>query len=116
MSGVRRLKIGHGLDRDRRTWDDGEQVRQPGLHLGDVLAKYLDDFRRGCRLVFRIALEGLAEGREIRETLLVRNGQHVGLNAIDLFQSDLVNLRGGQAADRGAAADVVQIACVAAGQ
>jgi len=46
----------------------------------------------------------------------VRDAQPVGLDAVDLAQTDAMNLPGRESADGGAAADVVQIPVLAAGQ
>jgi len=67
---------------------------------------YLELFCRECA----------PQGGQIREALFARDGQHIGLDAVNFFNTDRVNLVGSEAADRGAAADVVPIPLRAARQ
>ena len=116
MGGVRALEIRNGFDRHGGPRNIAEQFRQFRLHLRDVLAKVIQNLLSRGRNVLRICLQRVAKRSQIGKTLPMRYDQHVGLDALDLLEPDLVNLIRAQRADRSTAADVVHIALVAAGQ
>ena len=116
VRGGARLKRRNGFDRHRRAGNVAEQFRQLRLHLRDVLAEIIENLLGRSRDVLGIGLQRIAERGDIVEALLARDDQHFAFDAIDLAQADRVNLVRGQGADGGAAADVVEVALLAAGQ
>ena len=95
VRGRRRLEIRYGLDGDRRAGDVAEQIRKLGLHLRNVLAEVLENLLGGGRDVLGIGFQRLAERGQIRKSQAFGDGEHLGLDAFDLAQSDLVNLIAG---------------------
>src|SRR6202166_1407769 len=92
MSGSRRLESRNGFDRDWRPGQQREKLWKLGLHLRDVVSKIVQDLFRRSWNVFGIGLEGCAERGEIGEAFLLGNGRHLGFDAIDFAQAQLMNL------------------------
>ena len=79
------LEGGDGLDRDRGAGDDGEELGQLGLHLRDVAAEVVEDLVGGGGDVLGVGLERFAEAGEVVEAFLMRDDEHLGLDAGDLL-------------------------------
>src|SRR5258708_24975815 len=86
------------------------------MHLRDVFAEIIENLLRRGRYVPGIGFQGVAEGGDIVESQLAGDDEHLALNAVDLTQADRVNLFGSQGTDGRAAANVVEIALLSAGQ
>ena len=111
----RRLEGGYGLDRDRRLGQEGEELRKFGLHLGDVMAEVVENLVGGSGNVFGIGFERSAEGGEVGEAFFFGDDRHLGLDALDLAEAELVDFVGRHVRG-GAAVDVVLVALLAVGQ
>jgi hypothetical protein len=79
------------------------------------VAEVVEDLLRGCGNVFGIGFERGAERGEIGEAFFFGDDQHLGLDAVDFAEAELVDLirrhvRGG------AGVDVVFVALLAVGQ
>src|SRR5579864_4558726 len=92
VRGIAGLEVRHRLDGDRRPWHEFEQLGQLRFHLGNVVAEIVHDLARGRGAIFRVLLEGRAEGRQVVEALVARDREHFALDPLDLAQADLMNL------------------------
>ena len=109
------LEVGDGFNRDGRGGDDGEQTRQHGAHLGDVVREVIHDGLLGGGDVLGVGFDGGAEGGQIGEPVGPGERGHLGGDAVVLGQADGVDLRRGKAGG-GVAADGGLVAALAAGQ
>ena len=115
VSGGGRLKRRNGFDRHRRFRQQGEQFRKLRLHLRDVMAEIIEDLLSGRRDVFRIGFERRAERREIVESFFLGDDSHLRLDAVDLAETQLMDLIRRHV--RGCpAVDVVFVALLSVGQ
>src|ERR1035441_2132450 len=69
-----------------------EELGKLRLHLRDVVAENVEDLLRGSRNVFGIRFERCAEGGKVGEALLLGDNHHLGLDAVDLAETELVDL------------------------
>ena len=115
VGGVGRLESRNRFDGDRRFRQQRKKFGQLRLHLGDIAAVIVQNLVGGGGNVFRIIFQRRAECSQIGETLFFGDDRHLGLNAIDFAQADLVNFVRGHMRG-GPAVDVVLVALLAVGQ
>src|ERR1700687_226645 len=100
------------LDSYRRLGEEGEEFGEFGLHLGYVAAKVVENLLRRSSFVFGISFERCAERGEVREALFFCDCGHLGLDAVDFAETELVDLVRSHVGGR-AAVDVVLISLLA---
>src|SRR5215813_8063244 len=86
----------NGLDGYGGLGQEMEELGQMGLHPGDVLAEIFDDGFGRDRTILGVGFDVGAERGEVAVAVGLREGGHLGGDAIDLFQADLVDLGGGE--------------------
>src|ERR1035437_6249498 len=82
----------YGLDRDRRFRKKSEELREFWLHLGDVVAEIFEDLLRRGGNVLGISFERGPERGQVGEALLLGNRRHLGLDAVDFAEAELMDL------------------------
>ena len=87
-----RLECGYGFDGDWRLRKKSEELRKFRLHLGNVVAEGFEDLLGRSRNVFRIRFEGGPEGGKVGEALFLGDSYHLGLDAVDFSETELVYL------------------------
>src|ERR1700733_324130 len=92
VGGSGSLKRRYRFDGDWRLGKKSEELREFRFHLSDVVAEIVEDLVPGGRNVFGIGLERSSESGEVGETFFVGDRRHLGLNAVDLAQAELVDL------------------------
>src|ERR1700687_1238685 len=87
-----RLEGGYGLHGNWRLRKKSEELRKFRLHLGDVVAEVFENLLRGGWNVFGIRFQGGSKGSEVGKALFLGDSSHLGLDAVDLAQTELVYL------------------------
>ena len=106
---------GDGFDGDGAVGQDGEELRELGLHLRNVVAEGVEDLFFGLGGVLGVVLDGVAEGGEVFVAGLVGDVGHLGGDALDLVEADLMDLRGCEVGG-GLVADGDLVAVLAVGE
>ncbi len=94
MGCIGRLEDRYGLDGHRRFGKQVEEPRKLRFHLGDVVAEIVEDLFRGGRSVFGIGFEGSPERGKIGKALFFGDHHHLGLDAVNLAEAELMYLVG----------------------
>ncbi len=115
VGGVGGLEDGNGFDGDGAAGDEGEELREFGLHLRDVAAVVVEDLLGGGGDPLGIVVDGGAEGGQILEARIVGEARHLGGDAGDFVEAESVDLFGREVCG-GAAEDVVLVALRSVGQ
>ncbi len=92
----------HGDDDQLRLRQPAEELRQLRVHLLFVLLVGVDDVVTRLRAKVGVLLDGGVERLQITEALLLRDLQHLRLEARHLAQADVVDLVGREARGRAA--------------
>ena len=106
---------GDGFDGDGAVGQDGEELRELGLHLRDVFAEGVEDLFFGGGGVLGVVLDGVAEAGEVFVAGLVGDVGHLGGDALDFVEADLMDLRGSEVGG-GLLADGDFVAVLAVGE
>ncbi len=91
MGGGGFLEVGDGLDGDGRGGHDGEELRELGLHLGDVAGEVVDDRLLGGGDVLGVGLDVVAEGRQVLVAVRFGERGHFADDAVVLGEADAVD-------------------------